>query len=453
MLSPAWSVRTCTDMSTLGIPVDLSLGRGLENLQDSDGGFPISTDLCAVLGLADVQGVMKSSEALANSVHESLLGALLVLKTAAVFQPEWWAETLARVCAQAEQFCLSHVSDLVSESSATVFKTSESLWTALNDLDNPVLDELPGISVLRSCFKTGGRRWSLFELWDSLLRPAETLQQASHSATPTFLCARFHLVDLGTAALNPYDIEKDYPMYRKGNCLFVGQSVDVGSGDAMRKGVQWEALVVENSQLEEDHLLTELTIPGCPVRALYSAAPDAIDVSEAEVVTLEHSLYKEQGYELSEVIAMPDNRSCHLWKSSRACQSPEKFIEVKMTTHLRGQPGQFKRLKYWLQAALLGCGSVLVGCTDGSPDGEEVTSTQWFTVDELTQGLDVQRIWSLMGSMLKAVVDGMPADGAWTLQVRKQRGLNQTVRLNFRRDWDNEEGLQEAEQRFEMLLS
>jgi len=217
VLSPAWSVRTCTDMSTLGIPVDLSLGRGLENLQDSDGGFPISTDLCAVLGLADVQGVMKSSEALANSVHESLLGALLVLKTAAVFQPEWWAETLARVCAQAEQFCLSHVSDLVSESSATVFKTSESLWTALNDLDNPVLDELPGISVLRSCFKTGGRRWSLFELWDSLLRPAETLQQASHSATPTFLCARFHLVDLGTAALNPYDIEKDYPMYRKGN--------------------------------------------------------------------------------------------------------------------------------------------------------------------------------------------------------------------------------------------
>eukprot|EP00927_Polykrikos_kofoidii_P029034 TRINITY_DN25174_c0_g1_i1.p1 TRINITY_DN25174_c0_g1~~TRINITY_DN25174_c0_g1_i1.p1 ORF type:complete len:519 (-),score=96.03 TRINITY_DN25174_c0_g1_i1:137-1480(-) len=303
------------------------------------------------------------------------------------------------------------------------------------------VDYLPAalVEVLLANFSPSGR-WSFFDLWARLL-PQETM--FALRCEGGVLCPRFFLVDLGSAALSPYDVEKCYPLIRQGRCIFVGQPPsDGGGGDAMRQGRQLEAELLSFGWLEEDHILTELVLPES--RAIFSAAPDAVEgLSVVEpLVAGDDADYQASGYSLSEVFPVEDGKheACRVWRADRRPAPPEKYVEVKKTTHINGWPGQFKLLKFWLQAALMRCGAVIVATTEGSSDGETVRHVQRLTLEELGIRVDAARVWGLVDSMLRLVLsDTISTEGPWTLRVQKQRGQGATVRLTLLAGrWDAE---------------
>lgn len=427
VVSPAWTVRKLLPLSD-PVVIDLSLERSLAALQMPDGGFPITAQLVAALGLADPSGAL----ALAEDGDTAIFGSILVMKAVAIYKGPNASVLLRTICESASRLVCQRFG-----------LTSSALLGAISLVeDTPASSEpLPAdmVEVLRSNFASPGR-WSFFELWARLL-PTSTLQALQKEGG--FLCPRFFLVDMASAAQSPYEIDKAYPIFRHGASVFVGQpAMDDGGGrDAMRQGYQLEAAVLSFGWLEEDHVLTEVQFPG--VCAIFSAAPDAVvDEGAGEtrpLVNGDVADYEAAGYALTEDFSTlsDKHKRCRLWSSKRSPVPPESYAEVKKTTHLNGRPGQFKMLKFWLQAALMRCGSVLVATTEGSADGETVLQIQTFPLAALERRVEARRIWGNLTAMLHYVLaETSAADGPWTLRMQKTRGLHATVRLRLTQGWD-----------------
>mmetsp|Transcript_40199 Transcript_40199/g.116096 ORF Transcript_40199/g.116096 Transcript_40199/m.116096 type:complete len:614 (-) Transcript_40199:27-1868(-) len=427
VLCPAWSVREL-QMPADGESIDLSLERGLAGLQLEDGGFELTTELAAVLGMQEAGGAL----ALADDPFASAYGAVLALKTVRTYRGGQLPPSLGAICLRAEKlacssFCLEPC-DL------------QQGLDAIGTAAEPPAELPPAVlEVLRANFAPPGR-WSFFELWAKLL-PADTMRSLQKEGG--VLCPRFFLVDLAAAPLSPYDIDKAYPLVRQGACLFVGQPPDdLGHFDAMRQGRQLEAALCSYAWLEEDHVLTEVLFPGA--RALFSAAPDAVlgadaaDVAADPLPAGDGASYEAAGYALGEDFeaATGSFERCRLWHGAHAPVPPESYVEVKKTTHLKGQAGQFKLLKFWLQAALMGCGTVAVATTDGSADGDVVQRVERHSLRDLGRVVEASRVWGSLNRMLQYVLsETAKAQGQWTLRVQKARGPHAPVQLSLCRGW------------------
>ncbi|CAE8615568.1 unnamed protein product [Polarella glacialis] len=357
VVSPAWSVRLPAMGSHL---LDLSLERGLAALQASDGGFELTAEFVAVVGLGEP--VYKGS------------------------QPP---PGLQEVCR------LLRVGILEEDLARQNFGLEEAVQGSAADQEE------------------GG-----------------------------VLCPRFFLVDLGSATRSPYDIDKHFQLLRSGPRIYVGQPPDSDGGmhDAMRQ-VTWP-------HLEEDHVLCELRLPGA--RAVFSAAPDTLDdVGEAGSSS---AAYSRAGYELEESFPMASDKHecCRLWRAADLLQPapPEEFVEVKKTTHLHGRPGQFpafasgefKLVKFWLQAALMRCRTVAVATTEGSADGEQVSQLQRLQLSLQVADLEAQvngpQVWGTLAGMLRYLLQETSAkEGRWTLRVHKASGAGASVRLLLQPGW------------------
>ena len=281
VVSPAWPVRRLRPLQPLrDCSLDLSLARGLAGLQGDGGGFEPVPQLVQVLGLADAASAMQ----LAGRDDAPLCCTLLALKTIAVFGGERPSEQLRAVRARAEGFACSWLG-----------VEAEALGASLEDLSAGE-SALPteAQEVLRGHF-TPHLRWSFFELWERLLS-AEVAQALRRQGG--FLCPRFFLVDLATAPLSPYDIDKAYPLVRCGGRVFVGQppGSEGMAHDSMRQGRQLEASLVTFPEVEEDHVLVEVRLPRA--RAVFSAAPDAVEGPEAQLEPLQEGGYPAAGYAL-----------------------------------------------------------------------------------------------------------------------------------------------------------
>ncbi|CAK0823988.1 unnamed protein product [Prorocentrum cordatum] len=450
VVSPAWSVRVLQEVPEAP-HIDLCLERSLEPLQAPDGGFELTVELVAALGLAEPGRVL--AEAAAPDAR--VLGALLVLKAAAHYMPERWPPLLWSVCSRAEGFASGHLG-----------LTSEGLWAALgavgDALEPPA--SLPGrmVAALLANFAPPGR-WSFFELWPRLL--SESTRAALREEGACF-CPRFFLVDLACAGASPYDIDRGFPLVRRGASLFVGQpgGEDGGGRDAMRQGRQLEAALVSFGWLEEDHVLTELRLPspasatgpGGPgqrgaVRAVYSAAPDAVEAHGDALAAAAEPLrggdeqaYEAAGYTLEAVlpVATGAHEKCRIWRSQRQGAPAGAYVEVKKTTHLQGSPGVFKITKFWLQAALMGCGGVVVATTQGSSDGNVACGVRRMSVEQCEQQVEAWRIWGMLESMLRHILQATAASqGRWTLRIQKVRGYGARVKLLLQPGWHSDEWL------------
>lgn len=430
VLCPAWSVRRLRKQPGKQ-DIDLSLERGLKNLQLDDGGFQLTSSLVAVLGLQEPGGAL----ALAEDPEAEVFGAVLALKAVRWYKRGVPSPVLDSVCADAEHLVCSSLGI-----------TPASLRTALDavgsSLEPPNVIPFAIAEVLRENFAAPGR-WSFFALWARLL-PTDTMDAVRNEGG--ILCPRFFLVDMASAPLSPYDADKIYPLMRRGSCIFVGQPPDDGEGnfDAMRQGRQLEATLCSFAWVEEDHVLTEVVLQG--VRAIFSAAPDAVAGGDLEgdgvvvepLLAGDDSSYEAAGYHLDEVfpVASSSFENCRIWRGEWAPTTPESYVEVKKTTHLKGPPGQFKILKFWLQAALMRCGAVMVATTEGS-DGDMACNVQKFTLDQLTSMVEASRVWGLMARMLQHVVaETAASDGPWTLRMQKARGPGAPVSLMLAQGWD-----------------
>eukprot|EP00930_Biecheleria_cincta_P088367 TRINITY_DN77594_c0_g1_i1.p1 TRINITY_DN77594_c0_g1~~TRINITY_DN77594_c0_g1_i1.p1 ORF type:complete len:544 (-),score=84.01 TRINITY_DN77594_c0_g1_i1:239-1870(-) len=440
VVSPAWTVRRLRELPEGG-SIDLSLERGLLALQTDSGGFGLTTQLAFVLGLENPEGML----ALADDVDADAFGALLAVKVVRVCKGMERSRALQSLCESAERLvCQSfNLVDVASLHAALDFMGSTQ---TLETWECGTLNE-DMRAVVKSNFVPAAR-WSFFELWAQLL-PQSTLHTLKKEGG--VLCPRFFLVDLASAALSPYEMEKDYPLVRHGACLFVGQPADTqnGGGDAMRQGRQLEAELLSYGWLEEDHVLTEVILPQAggrgSVRAIFSAAPDAVENDGVEVEPLvagDDESYVAAGYRLDKTFpGVPGkHEKCRLWCGSHQPVSAKSYVEVKKTTHLNGRPGQFKMLKFWLQAALMGCGTVVVALTEGSADGNTVESIKRFSLADLAAGIDAPRVWAMLAGMLQHVLDKTAdSDGAWTLRAEKAYGHRFPVQLSVWRGWHGQE--------------
>lgn len=385
---------------------------------------------------------------MAEEEDATTYGAMLALKTVTVYKEKGCSPALLRICERAENFVFQ-----------TFGMEPSSLYQAFTTMDDPAWEfSEKVVEAFRSNFAAPGR-WSFFELWTKLL-PVASLDELRDRGG--VLCPRFFLVDLATAPLSPYDSDKRYPLIRHGGCVFVGQPPgdDAGNRDVMRQGRQLEAAIVTFGWLEEDHLLTELRLPDA--LAIYSAAPDALEVSdeksfaqEAPVVAGDEASYEEVGYTRAAVFPAPKHESCRLYRSDVYPEpQADMFVEVKKTTHLTGLPGRFKMLKFWLQAVLAGCGAVVVATTAGSRDGDTVAEVQRYSIAELEEsvGDNVGRVWGILNGMLKHVfAETAASDGRWTLRLQKPRGPAAMVSMSISRGWE-EEGDAGIEKRVEDLV-
>lgn len=433
VLSPAWSVRKLR-MPEPGQHIDLSLERGLAALQNEDGSFELTTELAAVLGLQDASSVL----ACADDPDAAAYGAILVLKTIRTFRGGQLREGWGHISSRAEQLACSSLSVEPSLLTQALDEIGAST-TSSEVLPTPVLE------TLQANFAPPGR-WSFFELWGKLL-PVESMRTLHKEGG--FLCPRFFLVDLASAPLSPYDVDKSYPIVRQGACIFVGQPPDeLGHHDAMRQGRQLEAQLCTYSWLEEDHVLTEVLLPGA--RVVFSAAPDAVlgDGMEGDadepLLPGDESGYETAGYKVDAdfLVSGHSFEHCRIWRGEHPPVPPESYVEVKKTTHLKGHAGTFKMLKYWLQAALMACGTVVISTTDGSPDGDVVQETGQFSLADLQRSVQAKKIWGSLASMLRYILtETAEADGQWTLRAQKARG-RAPVRLTLSRGWQG--GSEEA---------
>lgn len=429
---PAWCTRTLKESCLAEKSVDLSLERGLAAMQGDDGGFAVNTELFSLLGLGHAASVL----ALAGEEDARTYGAILALKTVVVYRPGGCSPKLIDICKRAENL---------------VFQTwgfePATLYQALQSIEDPEW-QFPEkvVAAFKLNFATPVR-WSFFEMWSRLL-PDATRDALLN--TGGVCCPRFFLVDMATAPFSFHESEKVFPLLRKDRCLFVGQPPgETGSmHDVMRQGKQLEAAIVAHGWLEEDHLLTQLQLPDA--LAIYSAAPDALEVFEERCFAQEAPLeagntdaYEEAGYLCEETFPhhTEAGKSCRLWRSDIYPEPDQDvFIEVKKTTHLNGNPGRFKLLKYWIQAALAGCGAVVVATTEGSVDGERVTDMQRLSLQELAArvGDDAGRMWANLNEMLKYIfAETATEDGQWTLRFQKPRGPDAALSIRLTRGWDD----------------
>lgn len=440
VLVPAWSTRCLTRPAPRS--VDLSLSRSLAALQEEDGSFVPCPALAAALGLRN-PGILVGAAAGGDTAGGRLAGALLVLKTARKYRRDL-EEPLEQICGGAFAYCCR----CLGMSKAKV-------RSLLDAVEEPSADLrlLPGeaVSILRANF---GHcvLWSQCELWVRLLPRAtqRALQQWGG-----LLCPRNFLVSLATASSNPHDLCETYLAYRQGGKLFVGTlagDTDRPSGvhDALRQGRHLEAALVSFGWLEEDRVLTELTLP-CGVRAYYAAAPDALeDEADTAVAPLEpgdEAAYAAAGYELQEeeeAAAALGQPRVRVWRASgRAAAESSRYAEVKKAARLAsGRKGEHQRAKYWAQAALAGCGSVWVATTDGS-DSETVTAVRRFGLDELMG--NPAALWAdlqeRLGRILSSTCD---SEGRWTVKLTKS-GCNRPA-VQVQPGWSGHEDLHETSQ-------
>lgn len=433
LLCPAWSVRRLKDFS---LPIDLSLERGLAALQCEDGSFALTAELLALMGVPEVTWSLSVVQRCGaeDSSGLQVAGTLLVLKTAAVYKGRSKTPRLQSICKRAEDFCCSLLS-----------MTPEDLWWSLQHCrEEAATGSLPPLAeaLLRKNFAAGST-WGSFDI-NVRLMPAETRQLLANNGG--VMCPRFVLVDLASYPLSPWEVVDFYPIYSMKGLVFVGCMDDDRKpmSDVLRQGRQLEAALVENSWTEEDRILTELQLPGLLV--CYSAAPDAIEPDGEALAPLEagNEAYQSAGYELSEEFDSM-GQPVRLWQAD-GCQAPPSatYLEVKKTTHLGGRPGQYKRLKFWLQAALMNCSRVVVAMTDGSQDGEAATAKTSLPTELLEREFDGIKIWAGLTDMLKWVISQVAdMDGPWVLKVVKEKGMNEAVRLSLKRGWEGS-GVDEA---------
>jgi len=260
------------------------------------------------------------------------------------------------------------------------------------------------------------------------------------------ICPRNFLFELATVSRDMPDRRSMYFLYRQKGQLFVGTVAKEGvCVDAMRQGRHLEAAVVSFGWLEEDRVVMELTLPN-GMLACYAGAPDAA-VGEAvpgeSLVPGDEAGYATAGYELSEVHDGAMGGEVRVWRAAGASFA-RNFLEVKKTTHLRGAAGDQKRAKYWMQATLGACASVLVATTADSHDGHTASLTQ-YTLDELEATLpNPADMWSDLVQHLGDIMKATREDGAWTLIVSKSKRRRESVTLEVKPDWRGFDRLQDT---------
>lgn len=435
VLTPSWSVRQLRNPSPH--QVDLSLPRSLASLQADDGGFDLCPELCAALGLRDSNTVLES--AAHDPVIGRLAGALLVLKTAATYRGESWEPPLERICCRAAAHCcqLLNISEI-------------QLWALLEHVEDHTANLQPfptnAIEALRANFGTQVL-WSQSDLWVRLL--SQKTQKLLHHKGGV-ICPRNFLVDLATVTLCPHECSSSYLLYKHEGKLFVGTlAEDHCHHDPLRQGRQLEAAVVSFGWLDEDRVLMELTLPN-GMMACYAGAPDALaedqKVALAPLSPGDETAYAAAGYELGETIeSVHGEPRLRIWRApGRASVASSGYVEVKKTTHLQGRTGEYKRAKYWVQAALAGCGGVFVATTDKSRDGDIATTFQRFGLQELmTTVMNPSAIWLDLTRHLEHVMTLIgDRDGAWTLCLSNHK--NAPVTLEVYPGWAGPQNLHET---------
>lgn len=432
VLTPAWSVRQVC--SFLPEAIDLSLSRSLTPLQSEDGGFELSRELVAALGLRDPMVVIEAS----GSESSRLIGSLLVLKTAAVYCSNSWDLCLDHICSGAMEHCRQHLGI-----------TESRLWDLIQQVEDATVDVAPlprqAVALLRANF--GSRvLWSQCDLWMRLLTPAAK-SRLQHSGG--VLCPRNFLVDLATVSRCPHNFHSTYLLYMQDGRLYVGTvAADHELHDALRQGRQLEAGVVSFGWLEEDRVLTELMLPN-GLLACYSGAPDALaEYAETAAVPLtagDEAGYRAAGYELQEDTGATSEAGPRIrfWRALNLKNhaSSGAYVEIKKTTNLKGAGGEYKRSKYWMQAALAGCAGVLIATTEHSEDGTTASTFQRLSLEDLASTVrDHTTIWSDLAAQLAHIMAiTQKGEGAWTLSLRKSKG--EAVDLKLHRGWTGDEGL------------
>ncbi|CAJ1382638.1 unnamed protein product [Effrenium voratum] len=443
VVSPAWPVRKILWQGQRSVHIDLSLARGLSRLQLATGAFQLTPDFTRVLGLASAQSALDFA-----GPNSDVVAALLVLKTMMEFQPLNGQEVLRGIEDKALKFCCSSLHLLPEE-----------VLQAIAELKGPTFECLPGREALLENFEARDR-WSFYELQVRLIPEAWR-----ETARASIFCARYFLVDLASAPLDFFEVDKSYRLLRQGDLIFVAAASEskdrMSSGrDALRQGHHFEASIVSDHWLEEDHLITCLELGD--VRAIYSAAPDAVDPrwSRDNFFGRGASSYAGLGYEACEVLppimsnGCQVNPSCELFqaqpgRTAATGVQPQHFVEVKKTTHLNGRPGLFKKLKFYAQAKLMNCGGVVVGLTDGS-EGDTVLAVEYFSVEDLVSAVGAglcRRMWATLAELLRRVrretratgASATSAWGAWTVTLRKDRGCA-PVELRVTQGWGEGEG-------------
>jgi len=438
IVAPGCSPRRLLPAPKRRIPVELSFDQLIAPLQNSDGGFPISEALVTGLGLSEPSHAMQH----ADKEHSPVVGTLLVLLTLHHCKPD-----------------PSPTSDLLAQKAQQYLdvRAPGALAAALAG----VYHDFPGSDTMRVNFANDGH--CRYTVWATLARLAHRRWERG-----TIVCPRFVVVDLGAALVSHYPVESTWDVVVEKGVLFFSRGENSNLGDWLRQGYVFEAAMVEPYLASEERLLTELHLQKCSF--VYQAAPDAAiekevteetrekvkeeateevkeevevdnsgsDEGDEKVVYLQH-----RGFEAQPSMDDTANKnesladkgttntfSCSVANSdgSKKCiqlvarhplHSAREYVEVKKTTHLNGQGGALKKLKYWLQARLANIEHIVVGLTN--QQNLRVDELREFSLSDVTPAHE-GRIWAGIDALGAAILAATQNDGGYRVSLSNASG-------------------------------
>ena len=127
--------------------------------------------------------------------------------------------------------------------------------------------------------------------------------------------------------------------------IFVGKSMEseTKTGDYVRQGNTLEYMFLENFTADEDSLLTTCALPNN--RCLYVACPDVSTIAVASEIGA-HPCVRQTwstNYHPHGDVEGLVRRFEIVQDTGRVMHSGADYLEIKKTTHLKGQPGRFKK--------------------------------------------------------------------------------------------------------------
>lgn len=400
--------------------IPLGLGTLLSPLQKPDGpfrgGFDVTKELVDdVLRLACKWQTIKAEvgklcdDPRRCDLSRHFLGAQLVLQTIRSFQLQDYKSR--DIMTEAENFCKS-VEPRWHEPPRTFIK-----------LDINTVKKIDWLLKELSQSSNDSLRLTLFDHVRTAAFSADKHRPKWGSNNrSTYVLPCYMIVDLVTVLVSPGE-EVCWPVYMyQGTCFFFDRQGSWQSTDGSRKGVHFEATVVDKSK-EQDRLLAECILPRS--RLVYETSPDAFEPSQAN---RQAGRNKGRGRPQPSTGTALDTDGVQVGPLKIKGSLPEgkqgDYVEVKKRTHYNFQAGpecEKKDFRTYMQALFSTCGKIYVGL-DMNSTVDEIKS---FTLDEFigqkkkAYTWDLGRLLAGLDQLMQDIGEQMEQEGAYTLTVRK----------------------------------